>query len=172
MPPGETTTSITPTVARLLIAFIGALGLLLLWFGLTIVVRADRRDGRVDVTVERRFLGLLPLSRETVVDVVAADVYRLASSGTAAQRSGAVIALQLTARSGDQVRRTMIGPSIGMRPPQMAQRIGEFLANAEAAAFSGWWMPWLVNLAAIPFVLIAGATAVELLLRALGVMKS
>jgi hypothetical protein len=160
----------TSTVARLLIGVVGALGLLLLWFGLAIVVRAERREGTVNVTLERRFLGVLPVTRETVVDVVRADVYGLRETDTGARRSGVVIALQLTPRSGDQIRRTMIGPSIGMRPPQMAPRIGEFLANADAAPFSGWWMPWLVNVAAIPFVLIAGATFGELLLRALGLI--
>jgi hypothetical protein len=162
----------TPVVARLLIGVIGALGLLLLWFGLTVVVRVERHDRRVDATLERRFLGVIPIGRETVLDIVDADVYGLRASGSAAQRSGAVIALQLTARSGDQIRRTMIGPSIGMRPPQMAQRIDEFIANADAKAFSGWWMPWLVNLGALPFVLIAGAAYGELLLRALGLIRS
>jgi hypothetical protein len=162
----------TPLVARLLIGLIGALGVLLLWFGLTIVVRADRTDGRVNVTLQRRFLGILPLGGESVNDVVRADVYASTSrAGTGQQKSGTLIALQLTSRSDDQVRWTMSGPSIGTRPPEMARRIGEFLANPEGTTFSAWWMPWLVNLAAIPFLLIAAAAFGEILLRAVGLIK-
>ena len=47
---------------------------ILLWFGALIVVRCDRVEGRVDVSVEQRLLGLLPIRRERLADVVRAGV--------------------------------------------------------------------------------------------------
>jgi hypothetical protein len=160
--------------AWLIIAVIGFLGGLLLWFGLAIVVRAERASDRVDVTIQRRFLGFLPLSTETVRDVVNADVYIVWNrGGTGGRQSrGSTMALELTRRDGGVVRRTRFGPSFGTQPSDMAPLIAGFIKNSERPSpLTAWWMPWLVNLASLPFVLIAGGIVGEVALRKLGVLK-
>ena len=160
--------------AWLIIAAIGFLGGLLLWFGLAIVVHVERAVDRVDVTVQRRFLGVLPLSTETVRDVVNADVYVVWNrSGTGGKQSrGSTMALELTRRDGGIVRRTRFGPSFGTQPSDMAPLIAEFIQKPErASSFTAWWMPWLVNLGSLPFVLIFGGIVGEVALRKLGVLK-
>jgi hypothetical protein len=156
------------------IAVLAFLGGLLLWWGLVIVVRCERvQPGRVDATIERRFLGWLPLGRETVVDVVKADVYvvwaRTSSGGK--QRRGSTAALELTSRQGVVTRRTQFGPAFGTRPADMVDQIEQLLQIPSTPTLAMWWMPWLVNLAAVPFVLIVAAVVGETTLRALGLMK-
>jgi hypothetical protein len=155
------------------IAVLGLLGALLLWLGQAIVVRAERSgDGRIDVSVQRRFLGLVPSSTERLHDLVKADVYVVWSrGGTGRQIRGSTMALDLTGRDGSLVRRTRFGPSAGTQPLEMSEQIGQFMATPTAASLSTWWMPWLVNLAALPFVLIFVAIVGEVGLRRLGVLK-
>jgi hypothetical protein len=153
--------------AWLILGAVAAVGGLLLWFGLAIVVRCELvEDRRVNVTVERRFLGLLTLARETVPDVINADV----SAVRGRSSRGSTGALLLTLRDGAVVRRTQFGPSFGSPPAAMAVEIRQFIAAPSPSAFTTWWMPWLVNLAALPFVLIFFATAGEVILRGLRVM--
>ena len=141
-----------------LIGAVGFLGVFLLWLGQVIAVTAERvGETQVDVTVERRFLGLLTLGSETIRDVVEADVYYIfarTSSGGKTKRGGTQ-ALRLYPRDGEPVIRRQFGPSIGTLPPDMAPQITAFLAAPTAVPFTSWWMPWLVNIAAIPFILIA-----------------
>ena len=161
--------------AWLLVSIIGALGGLLLWMGLAIVVRAERVGDRVDVTVQRRFLGELPLSTENVHDLVSADVYIVWNRGGSGgkQSRGSTVALELTKRDGGIIRRTRFGPSFGTQPSEMAPLIAEFIQTAERPSpLTAWWMPWLVNLAALPFVLIFGGITGEVALRKIGVLKS
>jgi hypothetical protein len=161
--------------AWFLVSVIGALGGLLLWMGLAIAVRAERAGDRVDVTVQRRFLGLLPLSTETVRDVVNADIYIVWNrSGTGGKQGrGATVALELTRRDGGFVRRTRFGPSFGTQPSEMAGQIAAFIRTpASASPLTAWWMPWLVNLGSLPFVLIFGGIVGEVTLRTLGALKS
>jgi hypothetical protein len=160
--------------AWLLIGVMTCLTGFLLWLGLVIVVRSDRvQEDRVDVTVERRFLGLFPLSTETVRDVVKANVYvvsgRTSSGGR--QSRGSTVALELTSRDGSVSRRTRFGPAFGTQPNDIAQQIQQLIDDRARPAFTSWWMPWVVNIGAIPFVLLVGAFYGELLLGALGFIK-
>jgi hypothetical protein len=160
--------------AWLAITVIGSLTGLLLWWGLAIVVQCNRvNDSRVDVTVQRRFVGLIPFSTETVPDVVKADVYNVwaRTSGDGKQRRGSTAALELTSRQGQVVRRTRFGPSFGTEPSEMADQIQLVLNDRSRASVTGWWMPWLVNIAALLFVLVVGSILGEVVLRALGVLK-
>jgi hypothetical protein len=157
-----------------LISVIGFLGCFLLWLGQVIAVSAERvGETQIDVTVERRFLGLLTLDSETIRDVADADVYYVfdRTSGGGRKARGGTQALRLTPRAGAPVIRSQFGPSIGTLPPDMAPQISAFLAAPTATPFTSWWMPWLVNFAAIPFVLIAGAVLVSALLSKLGVVR-
>jgi len=145
----------------------------LLWLGLAIVVRSERmQDGRVDVTVQRRFLGFLPVSTATVRDVVNADVYIVSGrSGDGPRSRGGTMALQLTARDGSVWRRTRFGPAFGTQPNDVAARIQELIDDRDKQSFSAWWMPWVVNIGAVPFVLVVGAIWGSVLLRAFGFLK-
>ncbi len=161
--------------ALLLIGTIGALGGLLLWFGLVIVVRCERIDDeRVDATVQRCFLGVLPLSTETVPDVTKAGIHveRTRGTGGGYQKRGSTVALELTPRHGPVCRRTQFGPSFGARPAVMAGQIEQFIQEPFAPSLTAWWMPWLVNVCAVPFVLLSWAPVIEILLRALGFFKA
>ena len=81
------------------------------------------------------------------------------------------MALQLTSRDGSVSRRTRFGPAFGTQPNDIAHQIQQFIDDRAQPAFTRWWMPWVVNIGAIPFVLIVGAFFGELLLRALGFIK-
>jgi hypothetical protein len=146
----------------------------LLWMGLAIVVRCDRvREGRVDVTVERRFLGLLTLSTESVPDVIKADIEVVSgrTSGGGRQTRGSTVKLELTPRNGPVCLRNRFGPSFGTQPDDMARQIEQFIKESSAPSLTTWWMPWLVNVGALPFVLVLGAILGAMLLRALEFLK-
>ena len=81
-------------------------------------------------------------------------------------------ALELTPRQGEPVRRGQFGPAVGTRPSDTADQITQFLKEPARLSLTTWWMPWLVNIGAIPFVLIIGGILGENLLRALGFFKS
>lgn len=159
--------------AWLLISAVTALAGLLLWMGLAIVVNCERMpDGRVDCTVRRRFMTFATVSSETVADVAKADLYVVwgrTSSGGKTKR-GATHALDLVARDGQVYRRSMFGPAIGTKPPAMVEAIDAFIADPATTSFDGWWMPYLVNLAALPFLLVLVPLYGEVLLRKLGLM--
>jgi hypothetical protein len=158
--------------ALLVLGAIGAIGGLLLWFGLVIVVRADRvHHDRVDVTLERRFLGLVTLSSETVPDVIEAGIEVVSSRGSSGRYSSTV-ALELTPREGPPVRRGQFGPAVGTKPYDASQQITQFLKEPSRPSFTTWWMPWLVNVGSLPFVLIIVGVLGENLLRALGFFKA
>jgi hypothetical protein len=54
----------------------------------------------------------------------------------------------------------------------MSQQIAEFIQRPQPSALlTAWWMPWLVNLASLPFVLIFGAIMGEVILRKVGMLK-
>jgi len=64
------------------------------------------------------------------------------------------------------------GPSIGRHPADIAEQVGRFLDRRSDAPLAAWWMPWLVNLAAVPFVLFVGAVIGEVLLRSMGLLNT
>jgi hypothetical protein len=144
----------------------------LLWLGLAIVVRSERlQEGRVDVTVQRRLLGFIPISTTTVRDVVNADVYIVSGRSGDRPRSRGTIALQLTARDGSVWRRTRFGPAFGTQPNDVAAGIELLIHDPDKQAFRTWWMPWVVNIGAVPFVFVVGGIWGSVLLRALGFLK-
>ena len=158
--------------AWLLIGVMTCVTGVLLWLGLAIVVRSERvQEGRVDVTVQRRFLGFLTVSTTTVRDVVNADVYVLSGRGGSRPGSRGTMALQLTARDGAVWRRTRFGPAFGTQPNDVAAEIERLIHDPDKQAFTAWWMPWVVNIGAVPFVFIVGGIWGSVLLRALGFLK-
>jgi hypothetical protein len=53
----------------------------------------------------------------------------------------------------------------------MADQINAFIAAPQATQLVQWWVPWVVNLAAIPFVLVSGAFLGAMLSNALGITR-
>jgi hypothetical protein len=145
----------------------------LLWAGAVIAVRCERvASGRVDVVIERRVIGLVPVGRERFPDVVKAwSVQRRAPSRVGFSTVvGAQLALKL--RDG---REWESAPSaiqiVGTRPAEMADRIQEFIDRSTAPSLQLRWIPWLMSILVVPFLLISAlivAVWVNTARRALG----
>jgi hypothetical protein len=60
---------------------------------------------------------------------------------------------------------------VGTRPGEMAERIQAFIDGSAEPALQLWWIPWLMAVLAVPFVLFSGLFAVvwvNMARRALG----
>lgn len=146
------------------LALLGGLacgGGFLLWLGLAVVVRCERvAEDRVDVTVERRFLGWLTLRSETIGDVREAHSSRRATEANRGLRkrkglSGPLQELSLLTREGREWLSPQVSPSFGTRPRAMAPQIERFIQDeSRREPLTLWWMPWLVNIAAVFFLLV------------------
>lgn len=137
---------------------------LLLWVGMTIVVRCERaaaaasagvttdasggRPGRVDVIVDYRVLGLLRVRRATVTDVERADAAQTGGRGA----RGWVLLLR--PRDGQSWESPTVGYPIGTPPREAAPRVNAFLAGSSPAALVLWWAPWPPNLLVLPLILV------------------
>ncbi len=126
----------------------------------------------VSVTVERRLLGLIPIFRTTLPDVVGVGSFdgttRLVRQG----RTGDIGAV-LTLRLADG--RTWNSPPayapFGTPPWHMGKQIAKFIEDPSAHALSFWCMSWMLHLAAIPLLLV-GILSGYAGLRALLAIKS
>lgn len=161
--------------AWLLIAVMVFLTGLLLWCGMKFELRCDRvAVDRVDAAVKRRFLGLLTLSTESIPDVIKASRVgedKLTGGAVSKHRRSVTEKLVLTSRDGTKWNSTLRTPSFGTRTNIMAQQVNEFIKDPSGSSLTTWWMPWLVNVCAIPFVLLSVFMVGEPLLRALGFFK-
>ncbi len=161
----------------------GGFGLItgiLLWFGALIVVRCDRVDarqvvetletrdgvtvpvqrvvqeGRVDVTVEQRLLGLVRIRTERLADVVRASVERKPGGPRRAGGGGgpADPQLRLDLRDGRTWYSQPVRYAVGTPPWDMAGRIQEFVDRSSAPPLSFWWMQWVMATFSVPFLLV------------------
>ena len=165
-------------LAFVMIAVLFFLTGFLLYCGSQVVVRCDRlAEDRVDVATERRFLGLLPLRTEHVGDVVkAARVAKSKLSGAAGgkHRRSSTDKLVLTTRGGAEWHSPLYTPAFGDGPREMAPRINAFIHESSAPSLELSWFPWVVNLAALVFVLVSLLMLLALgegLARKLGFIK-
>ena len=146
---------------------------LLVWWGAAIAVRCERVDaGRVDVIAERQLLGLVPVARKRLPDVVKAGTIRRSGGPRRAGSPRAGPQLQLRLRDGREWESMPTAMHIvGTPPAEMAERIQEFIDRPSAPPFRGRWIPWLMIGLAVPFLLICGlfvAVWVNMIRRALG----
>jgi hypothetical protein len=166
--------------AMLLLAGLSALFLsgagLIFWFAAPTVVRCDLGpEGRIDVTVERRVLGWHTIFKETVPDVVQAFSVRKAGgkrSGWGSSPSQHV--LMLRPRQGPDRQVSGISSWFESAPKSMAQQMNEFIRGSSGTSLVRWWVPWLLNILAVPFVFVSLLMLWGLgegLLRALGLIK-
>ena len=107
------------------------------------------------VTVERRLLGLIPISKTTLPNVVGVGSVH----GSPAQSPGArpQIDAVLTLRLADG--RIWNGPPayapFGTPPWKMASgQITQFIDDPSLPSLSFWCVSWMLHLAAVPFLLV------------------
>ena len=147
---------------------------ILLWFGGLIVVRCERvverrvvethetRDGvsvrvpqvmyegRVDVTVQQRLLGVLPVRTERLADVVRARVEQRPGGSS---RGRADPQLRLELRDGTVWTSQPVRYAIGTPPWEMAAPIQEFIERSSAPSLRLWWLQWVLFGLSIPLLL-------------------
>lgn len=152
----------------------------LLWFGLAIALQCERTvDGSVNVTVQRKLLRWIPVTTQSIPNVINAtgEVIRDTTQSGGRRRSNTTERLALTSKDGSQWHSPLYTPSLGTRPKAMAEQINAFIQDTDPSApsiLTTWWMPWLVNLAAVPFLLVSLVSLCalgEVILRFLGFIK-
>jgi hypothetical protein len=166
--------------AMLLLAVMSAVFLfaagLILWTQAPAVVQCDRGpEGRVDVTVERRVLGLHTIGTETVPDVI--NAFSVRKAGQKRKGGGSSFSqnvLMLTPRQGAERRVSGIASELTNRPKALARQIDEFIKGSSEPSLTLWYLPWLPHVLAVPFVLVSLLLLFGLgegLLRMLGFLK-
>jgi hypothetical protein len=165
--------------AMLMLAVLGPLFLffagLICWTQAPAVVRCERRpEGKVDVTVERRVLGLHTISTETVPDVINAFSVRVAGATKSGQGSSfSQNVLKLTPRNGPERRASGVASQL-TRPKAMARQIDAFIKESSDPSLTLWYVPWLLHVLAVPLVFVGLLLLFalgEALLRTLGFLK-
>jgi hypothetical protein len=128
-----------------LITFFVALTGAMLWMGMVIVVRCERlHEEQVDVTLERRFLGLITVSKEVVPDVTRASVAVVWNRGSTngKVRRGSIYKLEITPRDGP----TRLEPgSALLRLTDQRRRADRAPSRNPPVSRSIWWMPSVVT---------------------------
>lgn len=166
-------------LAWLIMVFFVSLTGVLLWFGCQIEFRTERiAPGRLDVIMQRKLFALIPLDTEVVADVVSTS--RFLEKGVSevdgkARRTISDRHLVLTCRDGSTWVSPARNSAFGSDPKIMAFLINDRLLNPSSTTpIVLWWFPLVVNILAIPFLLVSGFLIVamgEVLLRALGFFR-
>ena len=127
---------------------------------ITLPVERVVQEGRVDVTVTRKILGLVPIQRLELPDVVDVD----ASSGTRAvtNSSGRTTSryragtIELTTRGGTMWRSWEISHAFGASAEEIEEHLEQFMASRSPQRIKARSVPWLSNIIGVPFTLVAG----------------
>jgi len=109
----------------------------------------------VSVTVERRFLGLIPISKTTLPDVVGVGSFQRPAAQVRGGNRGDIAAV-LTLQLGDG--KTWKAPAAyspaGTPPWKMGKQIAKFIEDPSAQPLNFWCVSWMLHLAGIPLLLI------------------
>ena len=141
------------------IAFL-AMGLLCLWMGALMTVRCERVGSPSDaaqmasVTVERSLLGLIPVSKTTLPNVVGVASVHGSSAQTQGARPQIDSVLTLRLADGRIWNAPPAYAPLGIAPWKMAKQITQFIDNPSAPPLSFWCVSWMLHLAAVPFLLV------------------
>lgn len=162
----------------------GVVALLGLWDGAAVIVSAERvrarqvqevletrgivtvtverviDPGRIDVFVQRRILGLIPISNESLSDVTEVSLSSGSNSvrrrpGGPVKESYATEELILEQRDGREWRSPSASYLMGTAPSDVRDALEQLLDGEGPRALRLWWATWFSNLIAIPFVLVA-----------------
>jgi hypothetical protein len=172
--------SMSPWRARLVLAVMGAFFLggavLVFWSAAPARVQCDfKPEGRIDVTVEHRMLGLFAKSSETIPDVVKAHADSILSNNKSNSKSSRrKYIVVVTTRDGYPKRLPGV-ESVGEGGPKsIAQQIDAYVRGSARAPLVLWSVPWIRNLLGL-FLGLVGlflfAALAEGLLRAAGVLR-
>jgi hypothetical protein len=144
------------------IAFL-AMGLLCLWMGALMTVRCERagsassdaaRPHMASVTVERSLLGLIPISKTTLPNVVGVVSVHGSSAQTQVARPQIDAILTLRLADGRIWDAPPAYAPLGTAPWKMAKQITQFIDNPAGPPLSFWCVSWMLHLAAVPFLLV------------------
>jgi hypothetical protein len=161
------------------VAFL-SMATLCLWMGALMSVRCERvpstdelqKPTSINVTVERRLLGVIPISKTTLTDVVGVGSFHDSPAPARRARNGDIESI-LTLRLADG--HTWNSPPayapVGTAPWQMAWHIAKFIDNPSAQPLSFWCVSWMLHLAATPLLLI-GILSAHFGIRSLATRKS
>ena len=163
----------------LLLAVISSLFLffagLIFWTQAPAVVLCDRgSERRVNITVERRLLGLRTIHTETVRDVI--NAFSVRQAGRKKKGGGSSFSqnvLMFTPRHGSQKRASGIA-TVLTTPKAIARQFDEFIKESSEPSLTVWYVPWLLHLIALPFIFVSLFLLFALgegLLRTIGFLK-
>ncbi len=135
----------------------------------TVPVTRVVREGRVDVTVQEKILGLVAWKEHKLADVTEASSSKITTVTRDAQnrRTGShdSMHLRLKMRDGSEWESPEAAYAFGDLPKEMEEAIKAFIDKGGASSLRLWWASWLPNLIGLPF-------AVLFLLFALGIIMS
>ena len=144
------------------VAFL-AMGLLCLWMGAFMIVHCDRAGSAssdaawphmASVTVERSLLGLIPISKTTLPNVVGVVSVHGSSAQTQVARPQIDAVLSLRLADGRIWNAPPAYAPLGTAPWKMAKQITHFIDNPSDPPLSLWCVSWMLHLAALPFLLV------------------
>jgi hypothetical protein len=140
------------------IAFL-AMGLLCLWMGALMTVRCERAGSAAQpqmasVTVERSLIGLIPISKTTLPNVVGVVSVHGSSAQTQVARPQIDAVLTLRLADGRIWSAPPAYAPLGTAPWKMAKQITQFIDNPSGPPLSFWCVSWMLHLAAAPFLLV------------------
>jgi hypothetical protein len=144
------------------IAFL-AMGILCLWMGALMRVRCERTTSAssdptqpqmANVTVERRLLGLIPISKTTLPNVVGVVSVHGSSAQTQVARPQIDAVLTLRLVDGRIWNAPPAYAPLGTPPWKMARQITQFIDDPSLPPLSFWCVSWMLHLAAVPFLLV------------------
>jgi hypothetical protein len=144
------------------IAFL-AMGLICLWMGALMSVRCERAKSAssdpmqpqmASVTVERRLLGMIPISKTTLPNVVGVVSVHGSSAQTQVVRPQIDAVLTLRLADGRIWNAPPAYAPLGTPPWKMAQQITLFIDNPSLPPLSFWCVSWMLHIAALPFLLV------------------
>ena len=144
------------------VAFL-AMGLLCLWMGAFMIVHCDRAGSAssdaawphmASVTVERSLLGLIPISKTTLPNVVGVVSVHGSSAQTQVARPQIDAVLSLRLADGRIWNAPPAYAPLGTAPWKMAKQITHFIDNRSDPPLSLWCVSWMLHLAALPFLLV------------------
>jgi hypothetical protein len=152
-----------------------------LWMGALMSVRCERVPSTagdppgargVSITVERRLLGVISISKTTLPNVVGVGSFN-SPAGQVRRGSSGDIGAVLTLRLADG--RTWNAPPayapLGTSPWKMGRQIARFIEDPSAQPLSFWCVSWMLHLAAAPLLLV-GVLSAYSGLRSLMLLRS
>lgn len=178
----ETTTKLHISLMVIIpaaLAFVASIGLL---SGATLVISAERVSskvveevienrgivtvpvmktidpGRVDITIRRKILGIIPWDTHRVEDVKEIDAISgrsdIRDSRGRISSSSSTTTLALTPRTGERYFLPSASGVLGTDPGSAAEQLRTFVDSNSTEPMTLWWSPWLENIVGLPFALI------------------